>query len=351
MTLTARRSGAASAELARAAISLYPLSPGCSATLVRYGENTTYRVSDGGRSIALRLARPGYQTRASIESEMAWMAALREHGIDTPAPVRGNDGETVQELRLPDGDAQHVVAFEWVEGAPLSQVEGLHPWRRLGEIMAEVHEHARHWSPPTGFTRPPWDLDALVGDDPRWGAPVPSGVWSESDLRSILAAREAARERLLALGTGPDRFGLIHTDLGFENVLVDPGGRTVVIDFDDCGASWYVYELASVLYPHEGTPGFDQRRDLLIEGYRSARPLSDEDVAELPTFLMCRRLTTLGWMFSRSDTPHAQRQRARRLTTSPDAARSFLEWDAARAKLGRQARRSGSAISRQSTAR
>jgi len=40
-----------------------------------------------------------------------------------------------------------------------------------------------------------------------------------------------------------------------------------------------------------------------------------------------RRLTTLGWMFSRSDTPHAQRQRARRLATSPDAARRFLEWN------------------------
>lgn len=329
MTLTARRGGAASAELARAAISLYPLSPGCSATLIRYGENTTYRVSDGDRSIALRLARPGYQTRASIESEMAWMSSLREHAIDTPAPVRGNDGETVQELHLPDGDVQHVVAFEWVEGEPLSRVEGLRPWRRLGKIMAEVHEHALLWSPPPGFTRPPWDLDALVGDEPRWGTPVPPGVWRESDRRAILAARDAVRVRLLALGTGAERFGLIHTDLGFENVLIGPGRRTVVIDFDDSGPSWYVYELASVLYPREGTPGFDERRDLLIEGYRSTRPLPDEEIAELPTFLMCRRLTTLGWMFSRSDTPHAQRQRVRRLATSPDAARRFLEWDAA----------------------
>jgi len=326
MTLTARRGGAASAELARAAIALYPLSAGCRATLVRYGENTTYRVSEGDRSFALRLARPGYHSRTSIESEMAWMSALREHGIDTPAPVHGKDGETVQALHLPDGDVQHVVAFEWVQGAPLSQIDGLRPWRRLGEIMAEVHEHARRWSPPPGFTRPPWDLDALVGDEPRWGTPVPPGVWTEFDRRAIIAARDAVRGRLVAIGTGEARFGLIHTDLGFENVLVGPDGRTVVIDFDDCGASWYVYELASVLYPLEGTPGFDERRDLLIEGYRSRRPLPDEEIAELPTFLMCRRLTTLGWMFSRSDTPHAQRQRARRLATSPDAARRFLEW-------------------------
>jgi Ser/Thr protein kinase RdoA (MazF antagonist) len=114
--------------------------------------------------------------------------------------------------------------------------------------------------------------------------------------------------------------------LGFENVLVQPDGTTVVIDFDDCGASWYVYELASVLYPLEGTGSFDERRDMLVIGYRGVRPLPDEDIAELPTFLMCRRLATLGWMFSRPDTPHAQRQHERRLATTPGAARRFLEW-------------------------
>jgi Ser/Thr protein kinase RdoA (MazF antagonist) len=322
--------GPASERLVRAAISLYPLPAESEATLIRYGENATYRVSGGDRTIALRLARPGYHTRAGIESEMAWMSALREHGIDTPAAVRGNDGELVQELRVAYGGTQHVVAFDWVDGAPLPEVEGLDPWRRLGEIMAAVHEHGRSWSPPAGFARPPWDLDALVGDEPRWGTPVPPGAWSEPDRRVILAAREAVRDRLLGLGTDPARYGLIHTDLGFENVLVGPHGRTVVIDFDDCGPSWFVYELASVLYPLEGTPGFDERRDLLIEGYLSASPLAEGELAELPTFLMCRRLTTLGWMFSRADTPHAQRQRARRLATSPEAARRFLEWHAAR---------------------
>jgi Ser/Thr protein kinase RdoA (MazF antagonist) len=314
------------AAIAQGAIALYPIPDDCRATLVRYGENTTYNVGDGSVSLALRLARPGYQSRASIESEMAWMSALREHGIDTPAAVRGRDGELVQQLQLPDG-VQAVVAFEWVQGMPLTQVQGLEPWRQLGEIMARVHGHARRWSRPDWFTRPAWDLEALLGDSPRWGTPVPPGVWSEGDRELIVAARAAARERLERLGTSsPTRFGLIHTDLGFENVLVRPDGSTVVIDFDDCGDSWYLYELASALYQLVGTPGFEERRDALAAGYRAVGELPDGEIAELPTFLMCRRLATLGWTFSRSDTAHAQRQRARRLATSPAAAREFLEW-------------------------
>jgi Ser/Thr protein kinase RdoA (MazF antagonist) len=257
---------------------------------------------------------------------MAWMSALRGNGIDTPAAVRGRDGALVQELRLDDGESRDVVAFAWVQGAPLTQVQGLAPWQALGAIMARVHEHAQGWSRPSGFTRPAWDLDALVGDSPRWGTPVPPGVWSDVDRELLIAARCAVRERLIQLGTPPDRFGLIHTDLGFENVLVRSDGGTVVIDFDDCGESWYVYELASVLYPLQGSAGFEQRCDVLTSGYRSVRPLPGDQLAELPTFLMCRRLATLGWTFSRADTDHAQRHRERRLATSPAAARRFLEW-------------------------
>jgi Ser/Thr protein kinase RdoA (MazF antagonist) len=325
----ARPAGPAPPETARAAIALYPLSASCRAELVRYGENTTYRLTDGRRSLALRLGRPGYQCKASMESEIAWMSALRERGIETPAALAGINGAFVQEVRLPHGDVQLAAAFEWVQGIPLPEVDGLDAWARLGEIMAEVHQHTRAWQPPPGFTRPAWDQDAVVGDSPRWGTPVPAGVWSERDAGAILAARDAVRERLARFGTGSERFGLIHADLGFENVLVQPDGRTILIDFDDCGPSWYLYELASVLYPMEASADFHARVEMLIAGYRRVRALSDADLAELPTFLMCRRLTTLGWTFSRPDTPHAQRQRSRRLAASPAAARRFLQWHAA----------------------
>jgi Ser/Thr protein kinase RdoA (MazF antagonist) len=321
--------GPAPLETARAAIARYPVPPSSPAQLVRYGENTTYRVQHDAGSFALRLLRPGYQSRTAVESEIAWMTALRAHGVETPAAVAGRDGSVVQEVRFPDGRAQLAVAFEWVDGIPLPDVGGLRPWRRLGEIMARVHEHARAWSPPPWFTRPAWDLEAIVGDSPRWGTPLPPGTWSPSDKEVIVAARQAARDRLGRFGASSVRFGLIHSDLGFENVLVDRDGTTVVIDFDDSGPSWYLYELASALYPHEGNPEFPARRDMLIAGYRRVGSLPDADLLELPTFLMCRRLASLGWTFSRADTPHAGRQRERRLATTPVAARRFLEWHAA----------------------
>ncbi len=312
--------------LARAALERYPVSQEVDLAFVRHGENVTFRVDDRHRSFALRLARPGYQTPAAIRSEITWMEALRQAGIATPRTVRGSDGEVVQEVMF-EGRSRLVVAFDWVAGVPLRETMATDPWARLGEIMARIHRHGREWTPPTGFERPAWDLEALVGEQPRWGTPCPDGAWPATDRDLLVAARAAVRDRLVALGTGRDRFGLLHADLGFENVLV-AADATTVIDFDDCGPSWYVYELASVLYPLVDDERFQRCADALVAGYRRSGKFADDALAELPTFLMCRRLATLGWTFSRAETAHARRQRQRRIRTSPTAAARFLDWHA-----------------------
>jgi Ser/Thr protein kinase RdoA (MazF antagonist) len=318
--------GAAEAELAAAALARYSAHPSSRLEFVRHGENTTYRVLRPEGDWALRLARPGYQSIDAIRSEIWWMRSLNEKGVATPAVIPGRDGDIVQLVPHRDGSVRAAVAFTWVEGLPLPEVDSLGAWKRLGEIMAQIHEHGRRWRKPQGFVRPVWDVEALVGDRPRWGNPFPPGIWSAEDMRLLQAARVAVRERLHALGQSEDRYGLIHADLGFENVLVRPDGSTVVIDFDDSGPSWYLYDLASALYPFEDQSGFAEREQALVAGYRSVGALPDERVQELRTLLMARRLATLGWTFTRAETAHAQRQKARRIHSSPPAARRFFEW-------------------------
>jgi Ser/Thr protein kinase RdoA (MazF antagonist) len=318
--------GVAEAELASAALARYATDPSSGLEFVRHGENTTYRVLRPEGDWALRIGRPGYQSIDAIRSEVWWMRSLNEAGVTTPAVIRGQDGDIVQLVPHRDGSVRAAIAFTWVEGLPLPEVDSLGAWKRLGEIMARIHEHGRRWRRPQGFVRPAWDAEALVGDSPRWGNPFPRGVWSAEEVRPLRDARAAVRKRLCSLGQGEDRYGLIHADLGFENVLVRPGGSTVVIDFDDSGPSWYLYDLASALYPFEDEPGFAERRQALVADYLAARSLSDEYVQELPTFLMARRLATLGWTFTRAETAHARRQKSRRIRTSPPAAQRFLEW-------------------------
>lgn len=314
-------------QLVAAALERFGLGGGASATFVRHGENTTYRVSAAdGRRFALRIHRLGYQTVESVRSELAWMDSLRASGVRTASAVPGVDGDPLQTVSLAGDPVRSAVLFEWIDGVPLSAVGGLAPWPRLGELMAQIHEHGQNWTRPEWFTRPAWDAGALVGDEPRWGRPDPVGVFPDEDRALLEACRAEVRGRLEALGAPSDRFGLIHADLGFENALVADDGTVTIIDFDDSGESWYLFELASALYPHDRSEGFGDRRDALVAGYRRVRELPDELLAELPTFVMARRIQTLGWVFSRPETAHAERQRPRRIHSTPPATREYLGW-------------------------
>lgn len=315
------------AELAHRALERYPLAQPVAVSFLRHGENTTYRVDAAdGAAYALRLHRPGYQTSASIRSEVAWMESLRDTGLVTPAAVPGSDGRVVQEL-AGDRGARLAALFEWVDGVPLTQLDRIELWGRLGELMATVHVHGMRWQRPRWFTRHAWDIEGLVGDRAHWGNPLRLARWSPDTERLLRESRAAVRRRLQRFGSGPDRYGLIHADLSFENVLVQADGTTVLIDFDDGGFGWYLYELAVALFPYDGDVRFAPRASALVAGYRRIAGLSDGALAELPTFLMARRLATLGWTFSHAETGHARRQRAWRLRTFPDAARRFLAWD------------------------
>src|SRR6476659_7210189 len=103
------RSSSADAALAR-----YGLA-GAQTTFVREGENVTYRVDHGDHAYALRIHRPGYQTAASVRSELAWTQALRSAGVTTPDVVRGVSGDVVEEADTPDGP-RLVALFGWIEG-------------------------------------------------------------------------------------------------------------------------------------------------------------------------------------------------------------------------------------------
>jgi len=96
---------------------------------------------------------------------------------------------------------------------------------------------------------------------------------------------------------GPDRFGLAHADLRLANLLVD-GEKTTVIDFDDCGFSWYMYDFGTAVSFIEEDPRLPQWQAAWLRGYRSIAPLSAEDEDMLATFVMLRRLLLVAWMGS-----------------------------------------------------
>jgi Ser/Thr protein kinase RdoA (MazF antagonist) len=287
-------------RVAAAAIRLYDLSPDAVVERINVSENTTYRINDSarGRRYALRVHRLGYQSADAIASELTWVEALRVAGVvETASTVAARDGSRVVCCQV-DGlpEPRNAVLFEWLDGvAP--DAEDMASFGRLGAICASLHRHARSWRRPAGFTRPTWDCDQFIGSQGRAGRWQDGlGIGSE-ELALLSRLEDVIRRRLDAHGRGRDRFGLTHNDLRLANLLVD-GDQTYVIDFDDCGDSWYMNDWATAVSMIEHHPQLPAMQDAWVEGYRSVASLSREDEAELPTFVMLNRLFFVAWVGS-----------------------------------------------------
>jgi Ser/Thr protein kinase RdoA (MazF antagonist) len=289
-------------ELATAAVARFGLSPAATATLCNVSENHTYRVEDpeSERGYALRVHRDGYRTAEQVESELQWVDALREDGaVDTCVPVSAPDGARVVSVAAGDLGARNVVLFEWLPGAePDPEGEAvIDGFRMLGAVSARMHAHARAWRPPRGFARPAWDYEHTLGARGHWGA-WQDGLGMGPEERELLGRLDAVlARRLEAYGQSRDRFGLVHADIRLANLLVDDG-HVRVIDFDDSGYAWFMYDFATTVSFMEDHPRVPELRDAWLEGYRSVAPLDAADEAELDTFMLLRRLLLVAWIGS-----------------------------------------------------
>ncbi|MGI9288166.1 MAG: phosphotransferase enzyme family protein [Pseudomonadales bacterium] len=280
--------------------------------LLKQRENAVFAVTTGvGNKYALRIHRADYHTDAELRSELQWMAALDAYGVHTPAVVPALDGKLFERVSVPEvPESRQVDLLAWIDGKPMGSIEAgmqgeleelLANYRLIGELAAKLHNQTSNWDFPEGFTRHHWDADGLVGDKPFWGRFWENAALTAEQRALIVRARDVVREKLLEFGTGEDRYGLIHADFLPENLMVSDTD-VKLIDFDDAGFGWHLFELATSLFVHLGEPHFDAVSEALFEGYRSQRALPDEHLKYLPYLIMARLFTYLGWLHTRETT-------------------------------------------------
>jgi Ser/Thr protein kinase RdoA (MazF antagonist) len=282
-------------RIAVAALGDYDL-PDPRLTFVAHGENTTFRVDAGGDRFLARVHRPnrhgrGVDSAAAVGSEIAWLEALRrDTDLNVPAPVRTRAGTATA-----TASGRVFSLLGWQAG----RIRAAHPrpvhLTRIGGVMAALHEHAADFTPPAGFVRMRWDWETFFGNTMEYGGVAAAGCW---DLLPPAVRRQfdevARRMRTVMgdLGSEADVFGLIHADLHLENALFD-GAGVHVIDFDDSGFGYWLYDLAVTLWEYRHSDSYPALREALFAGYASRRPLPD--VTRLDDFIATREVAFGLW--------------------------------------------------------
>jgi Ser/Thr protein kinase RdoA (MazF antagonist) len=300
--------------------------------LVMHRENTVFKVQTRNGAAALRLHREGYHSATALQSELDWMAMLDAAGFELPRPLPTIAGNYLADLSSGINLTRKADLLTWVDGKPLgaSFVPLAFPrdqlaiiFENIGQRLARLHLLSDAWSPPVTFTRPRWDIDGLLGDDPFWGP-----FWSISgitdDERDVLfAIRDTTRRDLTAYVQNGADFGLIHADLARENILV-LGSNVRFIDYDDSGFGYRVFDIATALIKNRREPDYPRLVDCLFEGYEKHRAISFASKASLRLFMVLRSLTYLGWAEARKYEPGMAPRRAHMIEEALALSRAYL---------------------------
>jgi len=278
-----------------------------------HAENTTFRVDrrvpgiqEAGEPYVpgrylLRLHRPGYQTAETIGSELEWMAAIRrDRGLAVPDPVPNLEGGLLSVVEVPGVPEPRVCSLlKWLDGRFHERKPRERHMEALGDLMAELHDHADRWKPPPSFERARWDWNGLFmepGPTREDYRPVWDGL--PDRIRGLYEdVAESTRHAMDALGEGPEVFGLVHADMHLGNVLFKDGTARA-IDFDDCGPAHRIYDIAVVLQDYRRHDDWQALKDSLLASYTTRRPLSDAEIGHLEMFMNGRCVSVMLWAAS-----------------------------------------------------
>lgn len=261
-------------------------------------ESFIYEFERGGTAYILRIGHSFRKSEALIRGEVDWINYLARGGVSVARAISSERGNLVE--AIDDGQGGHFLVTAFLKAA------GQKPWlagwtsarfENYGRLLGNMHALAVDYEPVPAWRRPEWDDGTMQFLDLYLPA---SEVRAHQKYGSVL-------EHIYSLPKDRTSYGLIHQDAHQNNFLMDEDGRLTLFDFDDCVYSWFINDIAIVLFyismdaEELGFPtaaAFTQEfMTHFLRGYRQAYALDNHWLKEIPHFLKLRELELYAVVF------------------------------------------------------
>ena len=261
-------------------------------------ESFIYEFERGGTGYILRIGHSLRKSEALIQGEVDWINYLARGGVSVARAISSENEKLVEAIE--DGQGGQFLVTAFVKAA------GQKPWlagwssvrfENYGRLLGKMHALAVNYQPIPAWRRPEWDDASMQFIDLYLPA---SEVRAHQKYRSVL-------EHIYTLPKDQDSYGLIHQDAHQNNFFIDANGTLTLFDFDDCVYSWFVNDIAIVLFyismdaeelGFSTSAAFTQEfMTHFLRGYRQAYALDKKWLKEIPHFLKLRELELYAVVF------------------------------------------------------
>lgn len=256
-------------------------------------ESFIYEYERDGKSFILRLSHSLRRSEALIAGEVDWINYLADGGVSVARAICSESDRLVEAVEDGQGGQFLATAFVKADGQPPWEVWTPVLYERYGELIGSMHALAKGYQPAdAGWKRPDWDDDLF--EFVEHYLPAAESV-AKQKYQSVL-------RHLHNLPKDKADYGLIHQDAHGSNLLVNEAGDLTLFDFDECAYSWFVNDIAIVLFyiamDAEDPSAFTQEfMTCFLTGYRKANALDPKWLKEVPHFLKLREIELYAVMF------------------------------------------------------
>mmetsp|Transcript_15709 Transcript_15709/g.21623 ORF Transcript_15709/g.21623 Transcript_15709/m.21623 type:complete len:399 (+) Transcript_15709:82-1278(+) len=257
-----------------------------------------------GEKYLLRIYNNGLDTtRVAFEHSVLQQLEGVEMSFKVPKflPVKGQEGgSTFAEL---SNGAQACLVEVIPGGLPkLTCVRDI--GRASGELNKQLGVVGANVDPATCNCAPYWDMYAVhhAVTEENLKATL-QGAAFDGDLRPFA---DKALADVLDITAKCERYRetlpvqLIHGDLHYDNVLVQDGKVTGLLDFEFAAFDWRALELAICLSKYAGEPDAITYFDDFIEGYATTGVLTPEEARAVPELINLRILSNVVYFVGRA---------------------------------------------------
>lgn len=274
-------------------------------TLVPCGgyESAVYSFRRCSDEYILKITMGKVKDIREVAGEIEFVNYLYENGFGVSNVIRSLNGNYIERIDLED-DYFYARCYSKAKGYHITSKWSMALFNTWGETMGKLHRLSKNFVPSSNFFGAKWN------ENPR----LNNVCWDE-DIRKRV---KELTSYLQSLEQNRDNYGIVHNDFHQDNFFINNFGITV-IDFDDLGYSWYINDIAVVLYQVIYQNIFSQQDEnfgreffqCFMEGYNKESVVDDSMIVQLPYFLRLRHIILYSAYYQTVDIEHLEKYEER----------------------------------------
>ncbi len=266
-------------------------------------ESFMYEFEREGASYILRIGHSLRRSVPLIRGEVDWINYLARGGAGVHRAVDSLAGNLVELIDDGQGEYFMATAFVKARGQHMGAADAIPElFERWGALLGRIHALSKNYLPPDpSWRRPEWD-DPNMLEVERYVPPA-----------QVLVLENFCNlmEHLDTLPRDRESYGMIHQDAHAGNFFIDEQGNITLFDFDDCCYSWFINDIAIVLFyaisGEKNEAEFTRRfMSSFLKGYRRENELDPAWLGEIPQFLKLREIDLYALIHRSFDVEHIE---------------------------------------------